>query len=131
MKLEALIDVNFRSGLFKLVNGNIPMKTVFALDEVLTTVEEELKKYEKVRQLALKKYAKLKDDGSLETTDKGDAVFKSEDDSKAFFKEHADLVATEVSVAKVKMSELGPLDKIGVTLTVEELRKLKSNILEL
>lgn len=121
MKLEELVDPSFKSGVTKLATAGLPMKVAFKLEGIVGAIEEELKKFEVARQAALKKYGKLKEDGSCETDDKGNVIFKDEDSAKSFIKEYTDLAAQEVAIGKLNLNDFGD----NVKITVEELRKLK------
>jgi len=123
MKLETLLDDTFKSGLTKLAKASLPLRSAFKLKGIINTLEAELKKYEEVRQAALQKYGKLKEDGSYEVDEAQKVLFKTEEDAKAFFVEHEELAKTEIEVAKLKMAELG--DNV-VNVTVEELAKLEA-----
>ena|ERR1700722_13507352 len=126
MKLESLLEPAFKSGLAKLSSG-LPMRTTFKLEGIVTEVEAVLKKFEAARQTALKKYGKLKEDGSYEVDEFLNVIFKSKKDAEAFAKEYADLVSQDVKITKLKLDEvMSTSSHIGV----EELRKLKATILE-
>jgi hypothetical protein len=127
MKLEMILDPSFKTGLAKLATADLPMNVAFMLDDAVASIEAELQKYEKVRQTALRKYGKMKEDGNFEIDNKGNVLFKTEKDSRAFMREHVELVNTEVQVQKIKRSDLGDLN---VKMTVEELRKLRAVLFE-
>lgn len=126
MKLETLMDVQFKSGLNKLVNAALPLKTAFKLKGIIAEIEIELKKYDEVRQAALRKYGQLKEDGSFVEDEAKNVIFKTDEDAKSFFKEHAELVSVDITIAKLKLSELG---ETALNVSVAELEKLE-HILE-
>jgi len=127
MKLEMILDPSFKTGLAKLATADLPMNVAFMLDDAVASIEAELQKYEKVRQTALRKYGKMKEDGNFEIDGNGNVLFKTEEDSLAFVREHVELVNTEVQVKKIKISDLGDLN---VKMKVEELRKLRAVLFE-
>lgn len=129
MKIESLLDPNFKSGMAKLINGNIPMKALFKLEGILDAVNDELSRYENTRQNILKKRAKLKEDGTMEMNEGGNVVFKSEEDTQQFFKEYAELISLEVSIGAIRLVELGDLDRINVNLNMAEFKRLKETVL--
>lgn len=130
VKLETILNPLFKSGLSKLMSGNLPMAVVFDLEGIVDEVNNSIARYEKVRQSLLKKHAVMKDDGSVQSDENGQAVFKTEDDGKTFFKELTELATTEVDLDRIKISDLGDLNKTGVQMSVDELRKLKEGILD-
>lgn len=129
VKLETILNPLFKSGLSKLMSGDLPMVVVFDLEGIVDEVNKSIARYEKVRQTLLKKHAVTKEDGSYQSDENGQAVFKTEDDGKTFFKELTELASTEVEVGRIKIGDLGDLKKIGVQMSVDELRKLKEGIL--
>jgi hypothetical protein len=130
MKLETILNPLFKSGLSKLMSGDIPMDVAFDLEGIVDGVNSALRRYEKVRQTLLQKYAVKKEDGSFESDENGQAVFLTEEDGKTFFKELEDLAATDVEISRIKLSDLGDLKKTGIKMSVEELKKLKDGILD-
>jgi len=122
-----ILDPSFKTGLAKLATADLPMNVAFMLDDAVASIEAELQKYEKVRQTALRKYGKMKEDGNFEIDGNGNVLFKTEEDSLAFVREHVELVNTEVQVKKIKISDLGDLN---VKMKVEELRKLRAVLFE-
>lgn len=126
MKLSDLIDVKFTSGLNKLTAASLPLRTAYQLKGLVTSVEAELKKYEDVRQAALKEFGKVKEDGSYEVDEATRAVrFKSEEAAKAFFAQHAELANTEVTtITKLKLDFEMIADKVQ-GISAEELKKLE------
>lgn len=131
MKIASVLDDRFKTGMAKLASANIPMKSAFKLKGILNTINAELSKYNEVRLEAMKKYVKITEKGDMETDDKGNAIFKSEDDKLAFVKEHFDLISVDFEVKKIKLDELGNLDTVGVNITLEELQKLEETVLEI
>jgi hypothetical protein len=130
MKLGDVLDPQFKSGLSKLISGDIPMKALMKLEGILDQVNGELAKYDKVRKAALLRHAEVKEDGTVLAGENGQAIFKSESDAKTFFEQSEELADTEVEIGSMKLSELGDLEKSGVKMNVDEYKKLKASILE-
>jgi hypothetical protein len=126
MKLSDLIDTQFKTGLAKLTAASLPLRVAYQLKGLVTSVEAELKKYEDVRQAALKEFGKVKEDGSYEIDEATSAVrFKSEEAAKSFFAQHAELANTEVTtVNKLKLDFELIADKVQ-GISAEELKKLE------
>lgn len=125
MRISQLVDPRFKDALNKLVLEPLPLRVAFKLKGVIKKVDEEFAKYEECRREALKRFGKKKEDGSLELDDNGNVVF--EDGSiQEFVKELGELVAVEVSLEKVKISELGE----NIKITVDELMILDDLLTE-
>lgn len=108
MKLGILAHEKFKSTLNS-INSASAVSSALKLRKLKKAVKEQQDLHEGVRQDLLKKYGKLKEDGTLETEQKGDivnAVF--EDDSKkvAFFQDLRELDNTEVTVPMINVSDL-------------------------
>ena len=127
MKLQALLEPAFHTGLAKLVNAGLPMRISYKLDGIDSAVKSELKKFEAIRIAALKKYGQLKEDGSFVEDEQRSVLFKSEEDAASFAKEYSELLAMEVEMEKIKLSDI--IEKVD-NISVEEVRKLKDSILE-
>ena len=125
MKLGKLVDPQYQSILRKLASQDIPLRTAFKLRGIIKISSEELSKYDEVRGEALKRLGDKKEDGSLQIDDKG-TVKLSEENMNNFVAELNTLLATDISLGTVNVSELG--DK--VSLSTQELLILDELIAE-
>lgn len=116
MKLSKLVDPQYQVILRKLAAQELPLKTAFKLRGIIKISNDELAKYEEVRSEALKRLGNKKEDGSLDVDDKG-TVQLNDDNMQSFIRELNTLLATDLDVGTLSVSELG--DK--VTLTTQEL----------
>ncbi len=106
VKLGVVASPGFSAALRKMVEGNLPVRTAFKLKGVIKCVNDELAKYEEVRTSLLKKYGKKKEGGELELGDNNQVQFEP-DQMQAFVKEFDELLATEVELPTIAVSELG------------------------
>jgi hypothetical protein len=120
MQLAKMLDVRFKSGLSKLIAADIPLKSAFKLKGILQAVNDALRTYDEVRLEAVKKYGLKKEDGTLEVDENQNVKFDQEKYAD-FAKEMEELIATEIDVAKVSISELG--EKVHIS--VDELNFLE------
>ncbi|CAM6003912.1 unnamed protein product [Sphagnum balticum] len=125
MKLSKLVDPQFQAVLRKLAAQEIPLRTAFKLKGIIKTGNDELAKYDEVRGDALKRFGDKKEDGSLDIGANG-TVQLSSDNKEQFVAELNALLASDINLGNVKLSELG--DK--VSLTTEELLNLEDLIVE-
>jgi hypothetical protein len=125
MKLSKLVDPQFQAVLRKLAAQEIPLRTAFKLKGIIKTGNDELAKYDEVRGDALKRFGDKKEDGSLDIDANG-AVQLSGDNKEQFVAELNALLASDINLGNVKLSELG--DK--VSLTTQELLNLEDLIVE-
>jgi hypothetical protein len=106
MKLSNLIDPRFKQAMTSLNQQQLPLKTAFKLKGIINSVDVELKKYEEVRQAALSKYGKKKEDGSLDADENGNIPLEGES-AEGFVKELNELLTLEIELPSVSASELG------------------------
>lgn len=125
MKLARLTDSRLHAALRKLSAAPLPLRVAFKLKGIQAKVDEELKKFEEVRQGALEKFGKKDADGKLVTKDDGQVEFEP-GQLKAFAEELNELGTTDIEMSSVKLDELG--DK--VELSVDELSLLGNIIVE-
>ena len=125
MKLSKLVDPQFQAVLRKLAAQEIPLRTAFKLKGIIKTGNDELAKYDEVRGDALKRFGDKKEDGSLDIDANG-TVQLSSDNKEQFVAELNALLASDINLGNVKLSELG--DK--VSLTTQELLNLEDLIVE-
>ncbi len=125
MKLSVLTNPDFQKTLNKLITQELPLKTAFKFKTILKNCANELAKYEETRTDGLKRYGNQKEDGSLDLDEKGNAKFSKENFNE-FAKELNGLLANDVEVGSVTLSELGE----KISLTAKELLALDGLILE-
>ncbi len=125
MKLARLTDVRFHNALRRLAAAPVPLRVAFKLKGIQARVDEELKKFEECRLLALDKYGKKGEDGKVLTKVDGTVEFEP-DQLKLFAAEFNDLGHAEVDVGFVKVEELGD----RVELSADELSLLDSVLVE-
>lgn len=125
MKLSRLINNSVQQTLKKLSNEPLQLKAAYKLKKILKAADEELARYEEVRQESLKKLGKKKPDGTVDTNERGEVVFEG-DALKKFAEELNELLKLEVSIGTIPMSELGD----HVTLTTQDLLNLDEVITE-
>lgn len=125
MKLARLTDSRFHVAIQKLSQQQMPLRVAFKLRGIQMKLDQELAKYEEIRQAALHKFGKRDAEGELVTKPDGSVDFEPEQ-LKAFAAELNDLGHTEIEVGTVQIDELG--DK--VQLSVNELSLLDGIIVE-
>lgn len=104
VKLSDLMRNEFQLALNVLMNGNLPIKTSYALLKVFDSVVEHQKYFEDIRLKLLDKYGKKDEAGKLLTNEaKSEYVLT---DRPAFDKEYGDLLSLEVDISKIPLSYL-------------------------
>lgn len=124
MKLSQLTDKRLQTTLKALMNKPLPIKTAYKLKGLVKTVNDELAKYESLRQDIIGRLADRKDDGTIATDTTGNVLFTSENRA-AFFKELKDLLEMDVDMPSIKLADLGTID-----ITAEDLFALDELIAE-
>lgn len=125
MKLAKLNDDRFHIAFTKLAAQIVPLKTAFKLKGVAARIQEEVRKFEEVRQLALKQYGSKDENGELIVDENGNVKFEKEN-LEAFARELNELGSTEVDIGTLSLEELG--DK--TSLTTDDLIALDRLIVE-
>lgn len=125
MKLGKLQDDRFGSALTKLIAQPLPLRAAFKLKGISAKVREEVKKFEDVRQEALKKFGKKDDNGELVLNANKSVAFTNEN-LELFANELNELADTDVEVGTISMAELG--DKL--TISAEDLFALDGIVVE-
>jgi hypothetical protein len=125
MKLGTLVNPNFQSAFRKLSGQELPLRAAFFIKGVSKQVQEEINKYDTSRMEALKRFGKTKEDGSLETDEKGN-VSLSDENMKSFVSELQTLLDIEVPVSSIKIGDLGS----KVQLTPAEAAALEDLLVE-
>lgn len=125
MKLARLTDPRFHSALAKLSAQPVPLRVAFKLKGVSAKIQEESRKLEECRRVALDKFGKKDAEGELLTKPDGHVEFEP-DQLKAFAAELNDLGQTDIELPTVKIDELG--DK--AVLTADDLALLDGIIVE-
>lgn len=80
--------------------------TSYALKGIRQRIDQELDKYDDVRQSLLIQYGKKDDNGELIMNDKKQVTFDEENQSK-FFEELQKLVNIDVDIGTIKVASLG------------------------
>lgn len=125
MKLARLIDPKFQAALRKLNAQELPLRTAFKLKGITKKVQEELDKYEEVRQSALQKYGDKDEQGNLRIQEDG-AVALSSDGLRAFVLELNELTSLDIELSSIALTELGE----KLSLSVDELLLLDGLVVE-
>ena len=125
MKLGQLNDVRFHAALSKLIEQPLPLRAAFKLKGISAKVQDELRKFDEVRQAALKQYGNKDENGELLTNEDNTVKFEKEN-LELFAKELNELSLTEVDVGTISVSELG--DKL--TVTADDLMALDGVVIE-
>jgi len=125
MKLGMLVNPDFLESLGSLLTKELPPKTAFKLKGSFKRVQEEIKKYEEVRQENLKKLGKKDDKGELITDKEGKVEFEP-GAYEEMVNKLKDLQDLEVEIPSVKLDELG--SKIDIS--VKDLALLEGLIVE-
>lgn len=117
MILRTLTNKNFQQSLSGLANKQLSARAAFKVKGVIKVVEEELKKYEEVRQATLQKYGQKDSKGDLLVNEDNSIKFETEELSKTAIKEIEELLDTPVFVTnplpKLSLTELG--DKVELS----------------
>jgi translation initiation factor 2 alpha subunit (eIF-2alpha) len=124
MKLVKLTNDDFQKSLMKLSEQPLPAKTAFKLKGITKKVKEELTKYEELRNEALKRFGKKREDGSLDLADNGNVQFDTEQ-MHEFVQYIQEIVNEDVELATLSINDLG-----DISLTAEELLHLDDLIVE-
>jgi hypothetical protein len=95
------------------MSSDIPMMAAFKLKGIVKQIDEASSNMEEARKASLKRFTKKKEDGEMETDDKGNVVFSDDESRNSFFKEYQDLLDGEAEVGNVRVQELG--DKVSIT----------------
>ena len=121
-KVGELLDMQMSMG--RVMTKDLPVKAAFSFGRFAKKMSKELEEYEKQRVVALKKYAKTKDDAGEELApdSKGMAVFKTPEDEKTFKDELKSLVEIEVNIdfTQLSLDDLGKSEVFGADLLVLE-----------
>jgi hypothetical protein len=124
MKLAQLTNPHFLAALQKLQAQPVGLKAAFKLKGILASVQENLIKFEEVRQGALQKYGNKDADGKLALEENSSVKF-SGDNLELFAKELSDLGAVDVEVTTISLGELG-----DIKLSAEEVTLLDGLLVE-
>ena len=74
MKLSKIVDPQFQGAVKKLAAQELPLRTAFTLRGVIKSLNDELSKYDEVRNEALQKLGEKKEDGSLNIDERGSVL---------------------------------------------------------
>lgn len=125
MKLARLTDARLHAALRKLSSAQVPLRVAFKLKGLQAKVDEELKKFDTVRQEALEKFGKKDADGKVVVKPDGTVEFEG-DSLKEFAAQLNELGQTDIEVPTIKVDEIG--DK--VVLSADELMLLEGVVVE-
>ncbi|NBP03277.1 MAG: hypothetical protein EBU90_24970, partial [Proteobacteria bacterium] len=106
MKLGTIVAPKFTEALGKLIKTELPVVAAYKLKKVASIVNEEQKKFEDVRSGLVTKHAKKNKKGEI-VKDENGGYSVDKENMKDFLKEIEDLLAVEVEIPKLKLSELG------------------------
>lgn len=119
MKLMRLTNKEFLKAFKVVQDQKVPVRTAYKLIDIARKIQEENDKYDKIRQTLLTKYGTKREDGSLDTNEKGNVNFTQENLRK-FMGELNELLEVEVEVGTLKLDDLG-----DIQLTTQELLELE------
>jgi hypothetical protein len=124
MNIGQIVNPQFLESLTKLNGPDIAAKTAYKLKNITLKAQEEINKYEDIRMQAFKKYGKKNVDGNLELDEHG--VVKFDENLKdKFFQEMSELLAVEIDMPSVKLSELD-----GIKISAKDLIALGDVVAE-
>jgi hypothetical protein len=124
VKLRELIDNSFLLALSDVCKQELSALQSWSLVKLQNKINEHILEYDKARNVSLKKFANLKEDGSFESDDKGQIEFKSDADKVSAIKEVEELLNQEVEVPDIKLSAIANL-KVDA-LSMQYLQKVVS-----
>jgi len=110
VKLARLLDNNLHTALNSLKSQKLPAKTAFALKGIQKRIDEELAKYEEVRQELLKNHGKKDEAGELVLDEHKNVLLENQED---FITEFNELVNTEIEIGTFSLASLG--DKVELS----------------
>jgi hypothetical protein len=107
MKLETLIHPAFSPAFQKLAQAPLRASVLFRLNDCMALVDENLKRYHKVKDGLIKKHAKKDEAGNpiTETTEDGKEYVKDFEDFSALEAEHQELLTQEVGIEPIEVSD--------------------------
>jgi len=107
VKLKDIVGREFGEAVQQVMACPIPALASYNLAKVSKITTEQQKLFNSARESAVKRFADLRDDGSVKATEAGLVEFKSEADKDACIKEINELLDQEVEMPKVKLSSFG------------------------
>ena len=113
MKLSKIVDPRFFAVLGRLSTEAIPLRVTFKLKGIVKIANEEFVKYEEIRQAAIMKYGVKNEDGTIKLDEKSNASF-DEAGMNSFLKELNDVMAIDIALPTITLSELGENIKISL-----------------
>jgi hypothetical protein len=120
VKLGQVVSGNFLMSLNKLSEQQVSALAAWSIAKIHKKASENVASYEEARTKAIKKYASLKEDGSVDSDEKGQVVFKSDEDKEAAIKDINELLNQEVTLPELKLSSLGDMKvDVGVIAALE------------
>lgn len=121
MKLGELANPRFFTTLNKLAAAELQMPVAYKLKGILVALDQEHQKYEELRKGLLEKYGKKDEKGELLSDERGELEFESDEDRAKLVQEVNDLMAVEVKVDTIKVS-----DVVDVKMSVQDLMVIDS-----
>lgn len=119
VKMYQLLNPKFQDFLARSLKAEIHLHTARRVKKCIETVKEELNQYEEMRKDLLTKYGNKKEDGSIDTNDKGEVQFTDEN-REVLFTKLEELHNIDVDLPVFKFNEFDSL-----VLTVEHLEVVK------
>ena len=116
MKIGRLLHPKFQEIVRNLQTNQVPLKGAYKLKAVVKAIDEEIGKYQELRVSAVEKYGRRLQNGELDKDENGNVQFDN-DNQQVFVTEINDLLALDVPINKISLSDLG--DK--VVISVEDL----------
>jgi hypothetical protein len=124
MNLKTLINKDFLNSFNKLSLQNIPVRTAYRIKKMREQFDKETKEVGQLHLELIKKYASKKEDGTVIESENGN-IDVDPKNLEVFYKEFEELVAENVEIVPLKLSELGE-----ITLSVSDLVNLDSLIVD-
>ena len=107
MKLKEVVDQEFGMAIQQIMGSPVSALASYKLAKVFKTAQEQQKAFTEARESALKKFAALRDDGSIKADEKGIIEFKDEEAKASCVKEIEELLDQDVEMPSIKLSTLG------------------------
>lgn len=107
MKLKEIVNQEFNMAIQAVMACPISAKASFNLGKVYRTAQEQQKHFNEAREAALKKFASLRDDGSIIADEQGIVEFKDDEAKQACVKELEELLDQDIEMPTISISALG------------------------
>lgn len=107
MKMQSFANQQFVDAILKLLEvDGLPIKASYRISKIHKAIVAESEKFDEMRRSIVKKYAKTKEDGSLDIDEAGNVAVPNEN-IDAFNADMKDLFDIEFEVGTISVAELG------------------------